>query len=146
MQEKIDFDDRASRYLWVGIGCQRGVSMLAIERAIEWIFTEYDLDLATIVGIATLDRKVDEIGLQDYCLAAGLFLKTFSPERLNSVSGTHKSAMVAALVGTSNVAESAAMCAAQTDTLLVSKQKFQLEPDSGWITIAIAIEGIGIRD
>jgi cobalamin biosynthesis protein CbiG len=146
MQEIIDFDDRTSRDLWVGIGCQRGVSQLAIERAIEWVCQEYDLDLATIVGIATIDRKVDERGLQDYCRAAGLFLKTYSPERLNSVSDVLSSAVVAATVGATNVAEAAAICATQADTLLVPKQKFQLAPDSGWITIAIAVEGVGIRD
>lgn len=128
----------ANKNLWVGIGCQRGVSKLAIERAIEWVFAEYDLDLATIAGIATIYLKADEIGLRDYCHAAGLFLKTYSPERLNSVSGVQESATVAALVGTPSVAEAAAICAAHTDTLLVPKQKFQLDPESGWVTIAIA--------
>jgi cobalamin biosynthesis protein CbiG len=131
-------NDRTSRDLWVGIGCQRGVSKLAIDRAIESVFTEYDLDLATIKGIATIDLKADEIGLQEYCRAAGLFLKTYSPERLNSVSGVRGSATVAALVGALSVAEAAAICAAHTNTLLVPKQKFQLDPEAGWITIAIA--------
>jgi cobalamin biosynthesis protein CbiG len=134
----VNSNDRTSRDLWVGIGCQRGVSKLAIERAIEWVFTEYDLDLATITGIATIDLKAEEIGLQEYCHAVGLFLKTYSPERLNSVSDLRSSALVAASVGTPSVAEAAAVCAAQTDTLLVPKQKFQLDPESGWITIAIA--------
>ena len=134
----VNSDARTLRDLWVGIGCQRGVSKLAIERAIEWVFAEYDLDLATIAGIATIDLKADEIGLREYCHAAGLFLKTYSLERLNSVSGIRASALVAALVGTPSVAEAAAMCAAHTDMLLVSKQKFQLDPESGWITIAIA--------
>jgi cobalamin biosynthesis protein CbiG len=134
----VNSDDRTSRNLWVGIGCQRGVSKLAIDRAIEWVFSEYDLDLATIAGIATIDLKADEIGLREYCHAAGLFLKTYRPERLNSVSGVRLSALVTAVMGTPSVAEAAALCAAQTETLLVPKQKFQLDPESGWITIAIA--------
>jgi cobalamin biosynthesis protein CbiG len=134
----VNNNDRTSRDLWVGIGCQRGVSKLAIERAIEWVFAEYDLDLATIAGIATIDLKADEIGLRDYCHSAGLFLKTYHPERLNSVSNIRSSAIVTGIVGTPSVAEAAAVCAAHTDTLLVPKQKFQLNPESGWITIAIA--------
>jgi cobalt-precorrin 5A hydrolase len=130
--------DRTSKNLWVGIGCQRGVSKLAIEKAIESIFTEYDLDLATIAGIATIDLKADEVGLVDYCRESGLFLKTYSPERLNSVSVDRSSVLVSALVGTTSVAEAAALCAAQTDALLVSKQKFRLEGESGWVAIAIA--------
>jgi cobalt-precorrin 5A hydrolase len=134
----VNSSDRISKDLWVGIGCQRGVSQLEIEGAIVWVFTEYDLDLATIAGIATIDRKVGEIGLPDYCHAAGWFLKIYSPEQLNSVSGIRSSAIVAAYMRTPNVSEAAALCAAQTDTLLVPKQKFRLDPESGWITIAIA--------
>jgi cobalt-precorrin 5A hydrolase len=121
----------------VGIGCQRGVSKLAIEKAIASIFTEYDLDLATIAGIATLDRKADEIGLVDYCRASGWFLKIYSPERLNSVTVEQSSALVSAFVGTASVAEAAALCAAQTNILLVPKQKLRLDDRSGWIAIAV---------
>jgi cobalt-precorrin 5A hydrolase len=59
------------KYLWVGIGCQRGISKFAIRQAIESVFTEYDLDLATIAGLATLDRKANEVGLVEYCRESG---------------------------------------------------------------------------
>jgi cobalt-precorrin 5A hydrolase len=114
------------------------VSGLAIRRAIESVFTQYDLDLATIAGIATLDRKANEVGLLDYCRESGLFLKTYPPERLNAVMVARSSQLVSALVGTASVAEAAALCAAQTDLLLVPKQKFCLEPESGSMTLAIA--------
>ena len=125
-------------YLWVGIGCQRGVSQLAIQRAIESVFAEYDLDLATIAGLATLDRKANEPGLVDYCRESGWFLKTYSPERLNSVTVARSSQLVSTLVGTASVAEAAALCAAQTNILLVPKQKFRLDAESGWVTVALA--------
>jgi cobalamin biosynthesis protein CbiG len=128
----------APKDLWVGIGCQRGVSQLAIRRAIESVFAEYDLDLATIAGLATLDRKANEDGLLEYCQESGLFLKTYPPERLNSVVLDVSSPLVSTLVGTASVAEAAALCAAQTDILLVPKQKFRLDPESGWVTVAIA--------
>ena len=132
------FSNVAPKSLWVGIGCQRGVSKLIIQQAIESIFTEYDLDLATIAGLATLDRKANELGLIDYCRESGLFLKTYAPERLNSVTGTDPSQLVSVLVGSASVAEAAALCAAQTDILLVSKQKFRLDAESGSVTLAIA--------
>ena len=125
-------------YLWVGIGCQRGISQLAIRRAIETVFAQYDLDLATIAGIATLDRKANEPGLIDFCRDSGWFLKTYAPERLNSVKVARSSLLVSALVETASVAEAAALCAAQTDILLVPKQKFRLDPESGFVTVAIA--------
>ena len=122
----------------MGVGCQRGVSQLAIHKAIEWVFDRSNLDFATIVGIATLDRKADELGLVDYCRESGWFLKIYPPERLNSVTVDRSSTLVASLVGTNSVAEAAALCAAQTDILLVPKQKFRLDNESGWIAIAIA--------
>lgn len=135
-----------SRVLWVGLGCQRGVSKDEIGQAIESVFTNYDLNLATIAGIATLDRKIDEVGLIDYCRESGWFLKIYPPERLNSVTVPHwrsrsereSSRLVAELVGTASVAEAAALYAAKTDVLLVPKQKFRLNNESGYVTIAIA--------
>jgi cobalt-precorrin 5A hydrolase len=114
------------------------VSKLVIQRAIESVFAEYDLDLATIAGIATLDRKANEVGLVDYCRESGLFLKTYAPERLNSVTVERSSQLVSALVGTASVAEAAALCAAQSNILLVPKQKFLLDSESGSVTVAIA--------
>ncbi len=126
-----------NKFLWVGIGCQHGVRELDIDRAIEWVLTEHNLDLATIAGIATLDRKAKELELADYCRARGWFLKIYCPERLNSVKVVHPSTSITAIVGTKSVAEAAALCAAQTDLLLVPKQKFQLDSQSGWMTIAV---------
>ena len=125
------------KYMWVGIGCQRGVSKLVIQQAIESVFTEHNLDLATIAGIATLDRKANEVGLLDYCRESGLFLKTYRPQRLNSVVVDRSSRSVSELVGTASVAEAAALCAAQTKILLVPKQKFRIA-ESGSVTVAIA--------
>jgi cobalamin biosynthesis protein CbiG len=127
----------APKDLWVGIGCQRGVSKLAIQRAIESVFTEYDLDLATIAGLATLDRKANEVGLVEYCQESGWFLKIYSLERLNALTVADSSQLVSKLVGTASVAAAAALTAAQTDILLVPKQKFRLDPESGWVTVAI---------
>ncbi|WP_310487221.1 cobalamin biosynthesis protein [Chamaesiphon sp. VAR_69_metabat_338] len=128
----------APKNLWVGIGCQLGVSKFAIQQAIESVFAASDLDLATIAGLATLDRKANEVGLVAYCQESGLFLKTYAPERLNSVTMAHSSQLVATLVGTASVAEAAALCAAQTDILLVPKQKFRLDAESKAVTVAIA--------
>ena len=102
------------------------------------MFAQSDLDLATIAGLATLDRKANEVGLQAYCHQLGVFLKTYPPERLNAVPVRQSSPLVATLVGTASVAEAAALCAAQTKTLLVPKQKFWLDDERSAVTVAIA--------
>jgi cobalt-precorrin 5A hydrolase len=124
--------------LWIGIGCQRGVSKLAIQQAIESVFTKYNLDLATVTGLATVDRKANEPGLVEYWRESGWLLKIYSPTQLKSISVAHPSPQVAALVGIDSVAEAAVLCAAQTNMLLVPKQKFRLDHQSGYVTIAIA--------
>jgi cobalamin biosynthesis protein CbiG len=139
------------KFLWVGLGCQQGVSRFEISKAIEWVFTNYNLDLATVAGIATIDRKADERGLVDYCRESGWFLKIYSPERLNVVAidrlqlaAQHFPALstlnsqLSTLVGTASVAEAAALRAAESDILLIPKQKFRLDGESGWVTIAVA--------
>jgi cobalamin biosynthesis protein CbiG len=128
--------------LWIGIGCQRGVSELAIQRAIESVCTEYNLDLATVVGLATLDRKANEPGLVEYCRELGWLLKIYSSEQLNSIAVAHPSPLVAVVTGTASIAEAAALCAAQTDILLIPKQKFRLDHESGFVTLAIAESSI----
>jgi cobalamin biosynthesis protein CbiG len=130
------------KILWVGVGCQRGVSKVAIGKAIECIFTQFNLDLAIIAGFATVDLKADEVGLVDYCRESGWFLKIYTPERLNSVNIDRMTDNVSlsTLLGTASVAEAAALCAAQTDLLLVPKQKFRMDAESGWVTIAVASE------
>jgi cobalamin biosynthesis protein CbiG len=149
--------DEGLRVLWVGIGCQRGVSKLAIGRAIEWVFTRSNLDLATIAGLATIDRKADEPGLLDYCRESGWFLKIYTPEQLNLVvidrlkiaTLSTLNSPLGALTWSGNptgahpqlstpVAEAAALCAAGSDILLIPKQKFRLDSESGWVTIAVA--------
>ena len=128
--------------LWIGIGCQRGVSKLAIGQAIESVFTKYNLDLATVAGLATLDRKANEPGLIEYWRESGWFLKIYSLERLNSVAVTTPSQRVSALVGTTSVAEAAALCAAHTNILLVPKQIFRLVSEAQFVTLAIAQSSI----
>jgi cobalamin biosynthesis protein CbiG len=124
--------------LWIGIGCQRGVSKLAIQQAIESVFTKYNLDLATVVGLATVDRKANEPGLIEYWHESGWLLKIYTPDQLNSVAVNNPSPLISSLVGTVSVAEAAALCAARTDILLVPKQIFRLDREDGFVTVAIA--------
>ncbi len=90
------------------------------------------------MGIATIDRKANEPGLVEYWRESGWLLKIYSPAQLNSIAVTTPSQLVSSLVETVSVAEAAALCAAQTDILLVSKQIFKNDPEHGFVTLAIA--------
>ncbi|HEY9744084.1 MAG TPA: precorrin-3B C(17)-methyltransferase [Coleofasciculaceae cyanobacterium] len=113
------------RVLWVGIGCERGTSKQLIETAIQQVALKNHLAEGAIAGIATIDIKADEVGLVELCRDRNWPLRTFPAEVLRQVTVPTPSTVVEEEVGTPSVAEAAAMIAAQSQTLLVSKQIFR---------------------
>ncbi|MGD1703230.1 precorrin-3B C(17)-methyltransferase [Dapis sp. BLCC M229] len=97
------------RVLWVGVGCERGTSKKLIASGIEQVFRAHHLAEQAIAGIATINIKADEIGLVEFCQERNLPLRTFPGELLNCVEVPNPSKIVAAEVGTSSVAEAAAI-------------------------------------
>ncbi len=129
--------------LWVGIGCQKGISQELIKATIEKVFQEYQLVYNEIAGIATIDKKSSEIGLVEFCDLENLPLKTFSSEFLNNVFVPNPNNAITKLVGTSSVAEASAILAASEITsgeitLLVPKQIFRFQDNGGALTLAVA--------
>ena len=131
------------KILWLGIGCQKGVSQQLINSAIKQVFQQYQLIYSEIAGIATIDKKASEIGLVKFCNLEKLPLKTFSSELLNNVFVPNANHSITKLVGTSSVAEASAILAASEITsaeiiLLVPKQIFRLPEETVTVTIAVA--------
>ncbi|MDZ8239977.1 MAG: cobalamin biosynthesis protein [Nostoc sp. ChiQUE01a] len=141
--------------LWVGIGCKRGTSWQLIDLAIDKVFEENQLCQNAIAGIATIDTKVSEVCLGEFCNLRNLPLKAFSAEVLRRVLVPNPSTITNQEVGTPSVAEAAAIVAATqfnfllTDSLsisteqlrvkfLVSKRIFQLKGQPGAVTLAVA--------
>jgi cobalt-precorrin 5A hydrolase / precorrin-3B C17-methyltransferase len=124
-----------SQTLWVGIGCQRHSPRSLIVQAIAQVCEAHHIPERAIAGIATLDRKADE--LTDYCRDRHLLLRTFTADQLSQVSTPGASARIQALVGSPSVAEAAALLAAAPNgELWVTKQVFR-DPLGG-VTVAIA--------
>lgn len=126
------------RVLWVGVGCERGTPQAVIAAAIAQTLATENLAEGAIAGIATIDRKADEVGLLEFCDARQLPLRCFEAEALRSVVVPNPSAIVAAEVETPSVAEAAALLASSSDTLRVPKQIFRMEGQPGAVTVAIA--------
>ncbi len=132
------------RVLWVGIGCERGTSRRLIKTGIERVFQRHHLAQEAIAGIATIDRKADEIGILEFCRDRHLPLKTFPADLLRPVDVPTPSKVVDREVGTPSVAEAAALLAITNaqcpmpNALLVPKQIFKLEGEPGAVTVAIA--------
>lgn len=125
------------RVLWVGLGCERGTSLAWVEAALTEVLTDQGLAREAIAGIATLDRKGDEVAFLQLCEQGGYPLRTFTPEELAPVAVPTPSSVVAAAVGTPSVAEAAAL-RASGGKLLVEKRVFS-DPKGGAVTVAIAL-------
>ena len=97
--------------LWVGIGCQRGTSSQFIEAAIKHVFQENNLLEGAIAGVATIDSKVNEVGLIQFCSSHNLPLMFFTAQELQNVNVPNPSQIVAGIVQTVSVAEAAAIIA-----------------------------------
>ncbi len=124
------------KVLWVGIGCERGTSRALIETAIDETCKTYHLATEAIAGITSINLKSDEAGIVEVCQRRNLILKTFTAEQLDRVDVPTPSAVVKQEVKTHSVAEAAAILAGQN--LLVSKQIFKSDHQSGAVTVAIA--------
>ncbi|MGJ5675320.1 MAG: cobalamin biosynthesis protein [Nostochopsis sp.] len=125
--------------LWVGVGCQRGLSRELIEAAIAHVFRENQLSQNAIAGIATIDTKADEVGLVELCREKNWLLKTFAAEILCTVCVPNPSQLIHKHVATPSVAEAAALCAASATHLLVPKQIFRCAIDNQNSTVTVAI-------
>jgi cobalt-precorrin 5A hydrolase/precorrin-3B C17-methyltransferase len=126
------------RVLWVGIGCERGIGKKLIEFAIEQVFSQFNLALLAIAGIATIDIKADEKGILAVCQEGNFPLKTFTAQQLSQIKVPNPSQIVLQEVKTPSVAEAAAIKASQTENLLVSKQIIKLDGEKGAVTVAVA--------
>ncbi|MEO1211596.1 MAG: precorrin-3B C(17)-methyltransferase [Cyanobacteria bacterium J06638_20] len=126
------------RVLWIGVGCERGTPQAVIAAAIEQALAVGHLATEAIAGIATIDRKADEVGILAFCDAHRLPLQCFPAEALRLVDVPNPSEVVAAEVETPSVAEAAALLASDRQSLLVPKQIVRIEGQPGAVTVAIA--------
>ena len=123
------------RTLWVGIGCERGTSAQILEQAIRQVLTEQGLAFAAIAGLASVELKQDEVGLQEIAQRYDWPLKFFRAEELALEAVPNPSLVVAGVVGTPSVAEAAAM-KVTGNALVVPKRIYRAE--GGACTVAIA--------
>lgn len=138
------------KILWVGIGCRRGSSKELLQWAVVQALATHSLSREAIAGFATLDRKAQEAGLVTLAADWHLPIIAIAPEILSQITVPHPSVVVAQAVGTSSVAEAAAIVAAiisRGDSLplcpsllpkLFPKQIYRLPDQLGVVTIAIA--------
>ncbi len=123
----------------IGIGCERNTSEKLIQRAIENSFLKNGLSLLSICGLATIDKKNDEIGLLNLSKNNEWPIYFFSALELSQVKVPTPSNVVLNEMGTASVAEAAAiLLGAQGGRLIQEKQIYSSNEDEcGAVTIAL---------
>lgn len=133
--------------LWLGMGCQSGVSVGLMVRAVQEVCGESGVEKQAIAGLATIHNKASEPAIISLCNLYNWHLQTFAPEVLCRVPVPNPSQITAQITTTPSVAEAAALLAVEnrvfpanhhhlTVTLLVTKRIYRWQGKA--VTIAIA--------
>ena len=124
----------------IGIGCERNTDEKVIQRAINQSFNQNGLSLLSISGLATIDRKNDEIGLLSLSKKHEWPIYFFSAFELSQVNVPTPSNLVLNEMGTPSVAEAAALLAGDHRGRLIQNKQiyYSKEEESGAVTIALA--------
>jgi len=126
--------------LWLGIGCERHTSLALLERLVEQQLQAAGLASEAVAGVASIDRKGDEPALLELARQRQWPLRWFAAAQLNAVPVPNPSAAVAAEMGTSSVAEAAALLAAGPEARLLLPKwiEHRQGKEQGAATLAIA--------
>jgi cobalt-precorrin 5A hydrolase/precorrin-3B C17-methyltransferase len=123
----------------IGIGCERNTEEKVIQRAIEDSLNQNGLSLLSISGLATIDKKNDEIALLNLSKKNEWPIYFFSALELSQVKVPNPSKIVLKEMGTASVSEAAAiLLGAQSGRLIQEKKTYYSNADErGAVTIAL---------
>jgi cobalt-precorrin 5A hydrolase len=112
------------RILFAGIGCNRGTTAEEIRTLIQTAMEQAGLAMASLAGLASIDLKADEAGLQEAAAALGLSLRFYRRDQLEPINDVpNPSETVRRHVGVSSVCEAAAILAAGRGPLILPKHR-----------------------
>ncbi|WKJ91954.1 cobalamin biosynthesis protein [Methylomonas montana] len=123
----------------LGVGCDRDTSLATLQTAVAQALALAGLDIASVAGMATIDKKNDEVAILQLAERHGWPLHFYSAAQLALVSVPNPSETVRKYMGTPAVAEAAALLAADAtmQALLLEKHKYRGE-DGKNATVSIA--------
>ncbi|WP_027160344.1 cobalamin biosynthesis protein [Methylobacter luteus] len=110
----------------IGMGCDRNASLETLRQALVQALQQCGLDAVAVAGLASIDKKNDEVALLQLAQAHGWPLYFYTANELAAVPVPNPSEVVMKYMGTPAVAEAAALKAANAELsdLLVEKHKY----------------------
>ena len=123
----------------IGIGCERNTDESLIQRAINESFDQNGLSLLSISGLATIDKKNDEVGLLNLSKKNQWPISFFTATELSKVNVPTPSNIVLNEMGTASVAEAAAILLGAKSGRLIQEKKiyYSKQNEFGAVTIAL---------
>ncbi|MDQ6961816.1 MAG: cobalamin biosynthesis protein [Mariprofundaceae bacterium] len=139
LEERLVIYRPTLKKIILGLGCDRGTSQETLVLAVESALTQINASLAQVVGLASIDKKNDEVGLLAIAKQWQLPFHFFTAQELSQVSVPNPSDVVLKYMGTPAVSEAAALLAAKKDlsALVLEKFKFKGSDDKN-VTVSIA--------
>ncbi len=124
--------------LYIGFGCRRGASYQEFQDALDDIVSDYNIHLAAIAGVASIDIKSDEEGLLQIAEKYNWPATFYTKDQINSMFPSRRESRVFEKVGVHGVCEPTAILAATQGTqpgkLIIGKIKWKR------ITAAVAAQ------
>ena len=118
----------------LGVGCKKGTTCEALERAYQRLLEKYGLFSQAVCRICSIDLKKEEPGLLAFAQAHGWQLETYSAQELAAVPGAFSaSGFVKSITGVDNVCERSALLGSG-GTLIIKKNA------GDGVTMAVAVE------
>jgi cobalt-precorrin 5A hydrolase len=111
------------RIIYLGLGCHRGVDQAEVEELIERQLDGHLLAKNSVAALATVETRGREPALMSLCRKNNWPLLAFTKAELGRVKTPNPSETVNKNIGVSSVCEAAALLAARTDRLIISKVK-----------------------
>ena len=111
------------KVLALGLGCHRGIETAEVEKLIDDCLTEAGVSPLSIACLATVETRALEPAFLELSRRLARPLIIFSKDELSRVATPNPSGKVLAQIGVPSVCEAAAMLAAKTDSLTISKRK-----------------------
>lgn len=125
--------------LVLGVGCERGISLDGLMQGLQRFLEQHDYSETSIDTVASITIKTDEPAILALAKGRGWNKAFFSAEELAKANGiATPSSVVEKCVGAPGVAEPAALLAAGTDQLLLSKQVIRVAGCAQAMTFALA--------
>ncbi|SFM56733.1 cobalt-precorrin 5A hydrolase/cobalt-precorrin 5A hydrolase / precorrin-3B C17-methyltransferase [Ectothiorhodospira mobilis] len=122
----------------LGLGCRPGIPVAALERALGEGLTRVGLGPEAVQGVATIDRRGEEAGIQDLCRGHAWPLWCYPAQVLARVPVPHPSAALRRRLGTGSVAAAAALLAAGAPVRDLLLERHVYRDGEGQVVVAVA--------